>query len=113
MGAGSLGICSGHSQGIGLEVDLGQEKAYTVHTDCQGEVDNPGHSLGLMDADSLAEHWVWVLHTQDDSQGVVGRSHRAEGKAVLLGTVQEEDSLPVYLVGIDLGDMVDGILELH
>lgn len=110
-GAGSLDSGSGHSRGIGPEVDLGQEKAYIVHTDCQGEEDNPGHSLGLMDADNLAGHWVWVLHTQDDSQGVVGKSHKAEGRAVLLGTDQEEDSPPVNLVGTDLGDMADGTLE--
>lgn len=111
--AGSLDSGSGHSQGIGPGVDLGQEKAYIVHTDCQVEEDNPGHSLGLMDVDNLAGHWVWVLHTQDDPQGVVGMSHKAVDKAVLLGTDQEGDSLPVNLVGTDLGDMADGTLEPH
>lgn len=113
VGAGSLDSGFGHSLEIGPEVDPGLEKAYTVHTDSQGEEGNPGHSLGLMDADTLAEHWVWVPHIQDDSQGVVGRSHTAEGRVVLLGTDQGEGNPPVNLVGIGSGDMADGTPEPH
>lgn len=113
MGAGSWDNDSGRNLGTALEVDPGLEMAYTAHIDSLGEEGNPVHSQGLMGVDNQVEHWVWVLHMQGGFQGVVDMSHMAEDKAALQGTDQEEGNPLVNLVGIDLGDMADGIPGLQ
>lgn len=113
VGAGNLDSDSDRTLETGSEADLVLGKAYTVHTDCQEEGGSLDHSQDLMDADNLVGHWVWVLHILGVHQGVVGRSHMAEGRVVLLDTDQEEGSPPVNLAGTGLGDMADGTPEHH